>query len=127
MDLIKKRLTLSEADLGHRVTKDRVCSAPYEIAPLFREWLAEHFPGRAAKVMSHLQSMRGGHDNDPDGSLASTVAGAPALGVNDLLRGKLALLHVALHLEVDSTTNRRTSRGAKYTHKSSYSDQLKTS
>jgi len=39
---------------------------PYEVAPLFREWLVEHFPDRAAKVMSHLQSMRGGRDNDPN-------------------------------------------------------------
>ena len=24
---------------------------PHEVAPLFREWLAAHFPDRAAKVM----------------------------------------------------------------------------
>jgi len=39
---------------------------PHEVAPLFREWLAVHFPDRAGKVMAVIQSMRGGRDNDPD-------------------------------------------------------------
>ncbi|MBW8755415.1 MAG: PA0069 family radical SAM protein [Sphingomonadales bacterium] len=39
---------------------------PHEVAPLFREWLDVHFPGRAAKVMHIVQSIRGGRDNDPD-------------------------------------------------------------
>jgi DNA repair photolyase len=37
---------------------------PYEVAPLFREWLDVHFPDRAGKVMSIVQSARGGKDND---------------------------------------------------------------
>ena len=39
---------------------------PHEVAPLFRAWLDEHFPDRAGKVMSIVQSIRGGRDNDPD-------------------------------------------------------------
>ena len=38
---------------------------PYEIKDLFREWLAEHYPQRAAHVMSLIRDMRGGRDNDP--------------------------------------------------------------
>ena len=38
---------------------------PHEVAPLFREWLAVHYPDRAGKVMSIVQSIRGGKDNDP--------------------------------------------------------------
>jgi DNA repair photolyase len=39
---------------------------PHEVAPLFRAWLDAHFPERAGKVMSIIQSIRGGqHDNDP--------------------------------------------------------------
>ena len=38
---------------------------PYEIKDLFRDWLTEHFPDRAAHVMSLIQDMRGGRDNDP--------------------------------------------------------------
>jgi DNA repair photolyase len=39
---------------------------PHEVAPLFRAWLDEHFPDRAAKVMHIIQSIRGGRDNDPN-------------------------------------------------------------
>lgn len=38
---------------------------PHEVAPLFRDWLNLHFPDRAARVMHHVQAMRGGKDNDP--------------------------------------------------------------
>ena len=39
---------------------------PHEVAPLFREWLATHFPERAGKVMSIVRSIREGRDNDPN-------------------------------------------------------------
>ena len=39
---------------------------PPEVAPLFREWLAVHYPDRAGKVMSIVRDMRGGKDNDPN-------------------------------------------------------------
>ena len=39
---------------------------PHEVAPLFRAWLDEHYPDRAAKVMATIHSLRGGRDNDPD-------------------------------------------------------------
>jgi DNA repair photolyase len=39
---------------------------PYEVAPLFRAWLDEHFPDRAEKVMNIIRAMRGGRDNDPN-------------------------------------------------------------
>lgn len=37
---------------------------PYEVAPLFRTWLAAHYPDRADKVMHMVQDIRGGRDND---------------------------------------------------------------
>lgn len=39
---------------------------PHEVAPLFRDWLDAHYPGRAAHVMGLIRSMRGGRDNDHD-------------------------------------------------------------
>ncbi len=39
---------------------------PYEVKDLFREWLAEHYPQRAAHVMSLVRDARGGRDNDPN-------------------------------------------------------------
>ena len=40
-----------------------VVRLPYEVSPLFRAWLAEHFPDRQKKVMHLIQEMRGGADN----------------------------------------------------------------
>jgi DNA repair photolyase len=37
---------------------------PHEIRHLFREWLAAHYPDRAAHVMSLIREMRGGRDYD---------------------------------------------------------------
>jgi DNA repair photolyase len=37
---------------------------PREVAPLFRAWLDAHTPLRAAHVMSLVQDIRGGRDND---------------------------------------------------------------
>ena len=39
---------------------------PFEVAPLFRAWLDEHFPDRAQKVMNIIREIRGGRDNDPN-------------------------------------------------------------
>jgi DNA repair photolyase len=38
---------------------------PLEIKQLWAEWLAEHYPDRAAKVMALMRGMRGGRDYDP--------------------------------------------------------------
>ncbi len=38
---------------------------PWQVAPLFRQWLDLNVPGRAAHIMSLQQQMRGGRDNDP--------------------------------------------------------------
>jgi len=41
---------------------------PLEIKDLFREWLADARPDRAARVMSLVRQTRGGRDYDPDWS-----------------------------------------------------------
>jgi DNA repair photolyase len=42
-----------------------VLRLPHEVNPLFQQWLAAHFPDRAARVMARVREMRGGHDYDP--------------------------------------------------------------
>ncbi len=41
-----------------------VLRLPHEIGALFQEWLARHYPDRAARVMSLMRQMRGGRDYD---------------------------------------------------------------
>ncbi|WP_239520930.1 PA0069 family radical SAM protein [Pseudooceanicola aestuarii] len=38
---------------------------PLEVSPLFRDWLAQHLPDRAARVMNRVREMHGGKDYDP--------------------------------------------------------------
>jgi DNA repair photolyase len=54
------------AEAGARAAFFLPVRLPHEVAPLFRAWLDEHFPDRAAKVMSIIQQIRGGRDNDPN-------------------------------------------------------------
>ena len=42
-----------------------VMRLPHELKDLFREWLAVHYPLRAEHVMSVVNQLRGGKDNDP--------------------------------------------------------------
>jgi DNA repair photolyase len=41
-----------------------VLRLPWEVNPLFQQWLQQHFPDRAARVMARVREMRGGRDND---------------------------------------------------------------
>ena len=71
---------------------------PYEIKDLFRDWLTEHFPDRAAHVMSLIQDMRGGRDNDP--RFGSRMRGTGPIA--ELLRGRFKLACKRLNLNSGS-------------------------
>lgn len=44
----------------------QVLRLPWELAPMFRQWLMQHCPDRAGRVMARIQDMRGGRDYDSD-------------------------------------------------------------
>ena len=60
---------------------------PLEVAPLFRDWLAVHYPLRAAHVMSLVQQIRGGRDNESRFGVRMGGRGEFA----DLIRRRFAL------------------------------------
>ncbi len=39
---------------------------PFEVSPLFRDWLLRNYPDRYRHVMNLVRSMRGGKDYDPN-------------------------------------------------------------
>ena len=43
-----------------------VLRLPWEVSPLFQQWLQAHFPERAQRVMNRVREMRGGKDYDGD-------------------------------------------------------------
>ncbi|TDV25930.1 DNA repair photolyase [Paraburkholderia caballeronis] len=52
------------AEAGATSASYIVLRLPWEVAPLFRDWLTAHFPDRADRVMSRVRDMRGGKDYD---------------------------------------------------------------
>ena len=48
---------------------------PNEVRPLFKEWLAAHYPQRAEHVISIVRQSRGGRENDPNFGSRMTGSG----------------------------------------------------
>jgi DNA repair photolyase len=53
-------------DAGTRRAGYVLLRMPFEIKDLFRQWLAEHYPDRAKKVVNLIRSTRGGKDYDAE-------------------------------------------------------------
>ena len=49
---------------GARSAFYHVLRLPWELSPLFQQWLELHHPQRAARVMARVREMRGGKDYD---------------------------------------------------------------
>jgi len=80
-------LVATAAGAGARSVGYVLLRLPYEVKTLFREWLTEHHPLRAERVMSLVQAMRGGRDNDPRFGFRMRGTGAFA----ELLRARFEL------------------------------------
>ncbi len=61
-------------EAGARSAFYTVIRLPWEISPLFRQWLDLHYPQRAARIMARIQEMRGGRDYDS--SFATRMKGS---------------------------------------------------
>ena len=59
-----ERVLEAARDAGARSAFYVVLRLPWELSPLFRQWLALHYPERAARVMARIQDLRGGKDYD---------------------------------------------------------------
>ena len=59
-----ERVLAAAHAVGARRAFYTVLRLPWEVSPLFQQWLAAHYPDRAARVMARVRDMRGGRDND---------------------------------------------------------------
>ncbi len=57
-------LLAAAARAGAQCASWALLRLPHEVAPLFRDWLERHAPGRAVAVMNRLRAMHGGKDYD---------------------------------------------------------------
>ena len=61
-------------DAGARSAFYSVIRLPWEVAPLFKQWLQLHYPQRADRIMARIHEMRGGKDYNSD--FASRMKGS---------------------------------------------------
>ena len=61
-------------EAGARSAFYHVLRLPWEVSPLFRQWLELHYPQRSERVMARIHDMRGGKDYDSD--FATRMKGA---------------------------------------------------
>jgi DNA repair photolyase len=61
-----ERILESAAQCGASAAFSVVLRLPWEVNPLFQNWLQQHFPQRAARIMARVRDMRDGRDNDPN-------------------------------------------------------------
>ncbi len=59
-----ERILEAAAAAGASSAFSIVLRLPWEVNPLFQQWLERHFPQRAARVMARVREMRGGRDYD---------------------------------------------------------------
>lgn len=61
-----ERILAAARGAGAACAHYTVLRLPWEVSPLFRQWLAAHFPERSQRVMNRVREMRGGRDYDAD-------------------------------------------------------------
>ncbi len=54
------------AEAGARMASWIMLRLPREVSPLFQDWLGEHFPDRAGRIMARLREMHRGKDYSAD-------------------------------------------------------------
>ncbi|WP_223305937.1 PA0069 family radical SAM protein [Massilia sp. NR 4-1] len=59
-----ERVLEAARDAGAIMGSYIVLRLPWEVNPLFQQWLEAHFPDRAQRVMNRIRDMRGGKDYD---------------------------------------------------------------
>jgi DNA repair photolyase len=59
-----EQILAAARDAGATSAFSIVLRLPWEVNPLFQQWLQTHVPDKAARIMARVREMRGGKDND---------------------------------------------------------------
>lgn len=59
-----EHILAAAAEAGARQAWTIPLRLPWEVAPLFQDWLQRHLPDRAERVLARVRDLRGGHLND---------------------------------------------------------------
>ena len=109
-----ERILEAAAEAGAKSAFSIPLRLPWEVAPLFQDWLAQHYPERAERVMARLHDMRGGRDNDPRFGSRMKGEGIWAELLRQRLRkasARLGLVHERAPLDVTQFRRPTTAQG----------------
>ncbi|MEM6385108.1 MAG: PA0069 family radical SAM protein [Pseudomonadota bacterium] len=84
------------ADAGATAASWVMLRLPHGVAQLFRDWVAEHYPDRAARIMGRVRELHGGKDYDPEWGKRMTGEGLFA----DIMAQRFAVVTARLGLAV---------------------------
>jgi DNA repair photolyase len=87
-----ERIFEAARDAGASSAFSIVVRLPWEVNPLFQQWLETHFPERAARVMARIREMRGGKDYDASFHARMTGQGVWAELLRQRVRKAIARL-----------------------------------
>jgi DNA repair photolyase len=59
-----ERILEAAHDAGASRAFSIVLRLPWEVNPIFQQWLQQHVPERATRIMARVREMRGGKEND---------------------------------------------------------------
>jgi DNA repair photolyase len=59
-----ERILQAARDAGASAASSIVLRLPWEVSPLFQQWLKQHVPERAERIMARVREMRGGKNYD---------------------------------------------------------------
>lgn len=92
-----ERVLEAAAEAGASRAFSVVLRLPWEVNPLFQDWLHQHFPDRAERILSRVREMRGGRDYNARFGQRMTGEGVWA----DLLAQRFRIAARRLGLERD--------------------------
>ncbi len=102
-----ERILESAHAAGAREASYVLLRLPFEVSPLFREWLLRHYPDRYRRVMSLIRSMRDGKDYDAEFGKRMKGAGPYAWQIGrrfELATKRFGLVRRSIQLRDDAFT-----------------------
>jgi len=96
-DVEIERILEACAEAGARFAGYTLLRLPYEVKDLFREWLNEHYPLRAARILSLVRQTRAGALNDP--AHGSRMRGVGTLA--DVIRNRFVIARRRFGLDAE--------------------------
>ena len=109
-----ERILEAAAAAGATTAFSIVVRLPWEVNPLFQQWLEQHFPDRAARVMARVRELHGGRDYDARFGARMKGEGVWAQLLEQRFRKAAARLGLnRQRVELDLTQFRRPSRPPK--------------